>query len=609
MPQDQLRTALDGLRARIQAELDAQLDAISQNYEQTLQQVRQAVEVEAEERSGSKVDALQKEWAARLQCEVAAARSEVERGMAGEITRIRVEAAQAAAEAAARARHDAESEAEQRWMPRLDAVQAEWAARLRSELAAARSEFDRAMVTESMRFRVEAEQAAAESGAHARRETEQALLLERESAQADLEAERQRSREEREQLEAQHQRVLLELEAQHQRARLELEAEHQRGGEDLKAERQRARAEVEAERQRAGEEAEAERQRAGAEVEAERQRAREELEAERQRARTEIDAEQQRGEAALEAERESGQALLAEERQSAEDELIRAREAVDLERGRSAGLLAEARRPVAPAINTPGLLAAVRAIDEATSLTDALAATVRGAALEAPRAALFIVNGTELREWTVAGVPTVHASPIRSDDRGAGLLGEALRSQEPVMTDQNGGPPAPAFAALPHGRVALAVPFVLGGQPVAVLYADEGADGQAPTAWQDMVQILGRHASACIAYLTTLRTAQAMQLIAADGSAVEPGRDPDQDDAQGARRYARLLVSEIKLYNESAVRTGRERRDLLERLKPEIERARRLYDERVAPSIHSRDVYFQQELVQTLADGDQSLLG
>ncbi len=54
---------------------------------------------------------------------------------------------------------------------------------------------------------------------------------------------------------------------------------------------------------------------------------------------------------------------------------------------------------------------------------------------------------------------------------------------------------------------------------------------------------------------------------------------------------------------------GRERRDLMTRLKPEIDRARRLYDERIAPSIHSRDVYFQQELVQTLADGDQSLLG
>jgi hypothetical protein len=63
------------------------------------------------------------------------------------------------------------------------------------------------------------------------------------------------------------------------------------------------------------------------------------------------------------------------------------------------------------------------------------------------------------------------------------------------------------------------------------------------------------------------------------------------------------------LYNETAVRMGRERRDLLVRLEPEIQRARRLYDERVATSVDGRDTVFQQELAQTLADGDPSLLG
>ena len=68
-------------------------------------------------------------------------------------------------------------------------------------------------------------------------------------------------------------------------------------------------------------------------------------------------------------------------------------------------------------------------------------------------------------------------------------------------------------------------------------------------------------------------------------------------------------MSEIKLYNESAVRTGREKRDLLNRLAPEIERARRLYEERVSPSIGARATYFQQELIHTLADGDSALMG
>ena len=59
---------------------------------------------------------------------------------------------------------------------------------------------------------------------------------------------------------------------------------------------------------------------------------------------------------------------------------------------------------------------------------------------------------------------------------------------------------------------------------------------------------------------------------------------PVSEEESSARRYARLLVSEIKLYNESAVRLGRERRDLLTRLGAEIARAQRLYEERVPPS-------------------------
>ena len=68
-------------------------------------------------------------------------------------------------------------------------------------------------------------------------------------------------------------------------------------------------------------------------------------------------------------------------------------------------------------------------------------------------------------------------------------------------------------------------------------------------------------------------------------------------------------MSEIKLYNEGAVRVGRERRDLMRRLKSEIDRARRLYEERVPDSISGRETYFRQELVDTLADGDPTLLG
>ena len=55
-------------------------------------------------------------------------------------------------------------------------------------------------------------------------------------------------------------------------------------------------------------------------------------------------------------------------------------------------------------------------------------------------------------------------------------------------------------------------------------------------------------------------------------------------DSQGeetARRYARLVVSDIRLGNEPAIRLGREHRDLGDRLRPQIERARETYLQRI----------------------------
>jgi hypothetical protein len=76
-----------------------------------------------------------------------------------------------------------------------------------------------------------------------------------------------------------------------------------------------------------------------------------------------------------------------------------------------------------------------------------------------------------------------------------------------------------------------------------------------------------------------------------------------------ARRFARLLVSEIKLYNEQKVRDGREQGNLYERLREEIDRSRQMYDKRVAPNVAARYDYFHHELVNTLAEGNDAKLG
>lgn len=90
------------------------------------------------------------------------------------------------------------------------------------------------------------------------------------------------------------------------------------------------------------------------------------------------------------------------------------------------------------------------------------------------------------------------------------------------------------------------------------------------------------------------------------GPSLSPEEQKAHDDA---KRFARLVVSEIKLYNEAKVNEGRKNKDIYERLKEDIERGRHMYHERVAAPVRESTNYFYDELVRILAGGDQSALG
>jgi hypothetical protein len=84
------------------------------------------------------------------------------------------------------------------------------------------------------------------------------------------------------------------------------------------------------------------------------------------------------------------------------------------------------------------------------------------------------------------------------------------------------------------------------------------------------------------------------------------GEDTRREEA---RRLARLLVTEIKLYNEEKVEQSRERGNIYGALREEIDRSRRIFEERVAPELRAEADYFHDELVRILAGGDSSTLG
>lgn len=285
--------------------------------------------------------------------------------------------------------------------------------------------------------------------------------------------------------------------------------------------------------------------------------------------------------------------------------------------GFASGTEAERESGRADSPSDPGpserMLEGIRSISAARSLSEVLDMLASGAAGEAARAGVLLVRGGRLRGWRFVGFPsrfdTADTLDIAVAD--AGLVADAVRGGAAV----SGTSATPSFAELSDGRRALAVPIAMGGQVVAVLYADEG-ERTVSVGWPDRVEVLARFAARCLEAITAFKAARVLlerpgRPAGRDvaGATDDHGDAGDPTDADAAaRRYARLLVSEIKLYHEPEVITGRRERDLATRLSPQISRARLLYEQRVPPLIGQRTDYFHAELVRTLADGDAGLL-
>jgi hypothetical protein len=87
---------------------------------------------------------------------------------------------------------------------------------------------------------------------------------------------------------------------------------------------------------------------------------------------------------------------------------------------------------------------------------------------------------------------------------------------------------------------------------------------------------------------------------------IQPG---DEEVHKKAKRFAKLLVDEIKLYNQGKVNEGRQNRDLYDRLKEDIEKSKATYDKRYGSTPAASANYFNDEIVRVLADNDAALMG
>jgi hypothetical protein len=290
----------------------------------------------------------------------------------------------------------------------------------------------------------------------------------------------------------------------------------------------------------------------------------------------------------------------------------------------------------------PARLAALRdeqqQILRSSSASTALNLLLSLAVRHGRRAVLFILRKGELWAWSGlsgAGERLPLSRFTVSLDESA-LLSGALQSQK----TRRGAAAEPWVGRLqgPGGTAAAAIPITGGERTGAVLWIeiDEAA---APSGAVEMAECLAASTGAALELVAHRRpgashagriTADERALggtlpyalgdepspdalvLGSPASAGQPSAAPGADlgrQHEDARRLARLLVSEIKLYNEDKVVLGRKARDIYQRLREDIERSRQVFNERVAPEVRSSADYFQQELVGMLADGDESLLG
>lgn len=277
------------------------------------------------------------------------------------------------------------------------------------------------------------------------------------------------------------------------------------------------------------------------------------------------------------------------------------------------------------------LSAAATAIQESNAQADILHHLLEGASHFSSRVALFVVKGGSISGWQGTGFEDNEVVKGASVGAGRGLIAEALNERMPASgstADFDAG--FLATVKMPAKDNCLVLPLVVKDKVAALIYADAGTtdDGvfdasalsvltRFAALWLETGAV--RKPEAVPAAETTQAPAgiamQASALASAAASAaasIAPISAPvsgDVDLHNKARRFAKLLVEEIMLYNKAKVTEGRKNQDLYTRLREDIEKSRATYDKRYGESAVASAGYFNQELVRILADNDVSLMG
>ena len=340
-------------------------------------------------------------------------------------------------------------------------------------------------------------------------------------------------------------------------------------------------------------------------------------------ARTEVDAARTSAQMQIKAAHAAQAEALARAREVAQAEETRAASATQ----QPAGLPGGAHPPdeIPDQLSTT-----VSTLDAAANLTHVLDALLDGLGAVFPRAALFVVKSrSRLQGWRSVGFTGAAAITNQFELSLAtdSALTRAVNARRVIVTGDGRAPDQEPTAGA-DGHWSVTLPVAIGDRVVAVVHVDAGERmGNAAPSFDrgtalkvsDMLvrraerRLTALTASAQLAFSDLIHeaptTPDAIEASVEPARQEEPRRQEEPGRHEDARRYARLLVSEIKRYNEANVLAGLPDRSLHERIKGEIERCRSMYARRVPPEAGATFNFFDEALFELLGGGDADVRG
>ena len=312
----------------------------------------------------------------------------------------------------------------------------------------------------------------------------------------------------------------------------------------------------------------------------------------------------------------------------------------------------------------PGALVhAVSAIHAGSSQREILRALLEACSAYCSRIALFVVKAGTASGWQSRGFGDDETVKDFALDVSSGPVAKTYQNRVATPGDisEMGGPFVKHFGK-PAKAGVLVLPLALKDKVAALVYADGGDNGKlesaslellvmATSAWLEVTSLrkqvakedggtAGRTESATPVHTTSSfsdpfaghapkhapvstpahsehaaeAAAVASTHSSAAAAAVAPdplaGLSPEDADVhRKAQRFARLLVDEIKLYNQAKVSEGRRNKDLYDRLKEDIDKSRGTFQKRYGNTAAAAGDYFMHELLRSLAEDDISIMG